>query len=142
MSVGSSKVTGKVVTITVEMPPVTIPTTKRDNNKAMINEGSKAIIPTGNNKNHNKTGGIIISRHKIVATVTNRSKTGVIPTSRRKKDKEIQAPSKIKTTLTSNEATDPRTGHHKGLRKTGAVSNKTRREEMIQSNIPISKTPM
>lgn len=123
MSVGS-KGTDKAVTTTGEMAPVTIPTTKEDNNRAMIKGDSKETIPTGNNKDHLKIGGIIISR----------SKTGVITTSLRKEAKEITNPSKIKITPTSNEATGPRTGHHSGLHKTGAVSNKGRKEEMIRSN--------
>ena len=134
MSVGSSKVTGREVTTTGEMVLVTIPTIKGDNSKAMINGVSKVITPTGHNKDHRKTGGIIMSHRKIVATITNRSKIGVITTSLRKGDREIPGPNKItiKITLTSKEATGPKTGHHSGLRKTGVVSNSRRREEMIQ----------
>ena len=133
MSVGTSKVTDKQVTTTGEIRPVAIQTIKGGSSKAMTKEVSKATIPTGNHKDRNKTGEIIISRHKTVATITSRRKTGAIATSLRKEDKAIQeAPNKI--ILTSNEATGPKAGHHKGLRKTGVVSNHGRKEEMTQNN--------
>ena len=126
MSVDSSRVTDKLVTTTGEIRPVAIQTNKGDSSKAMTKEVSKATIPTGSNKDHHKTGGIVINRHKIGVTIT----------SRRKEDKAMPPdPSKIiKITLTSNEATGPKTGHHKGLRKTGVVNNNDPKEEMIQSN--------
>ena len=125
MSVGSSRETDNRATTIGEIRPVATQTSKEDSSKAMINRVNKATIPTGNNKGHHKTGAIVINLHKIGGTII----------SRRREDKAMQARNKtIKITLTSNEATGPKTGHHKGLRKPGVVSNNGPKVEMIQSN--------
>ena len=131
---GSSKETARLVTITGEIRPGEIQMNKGGSSKAMTKEAkvSKATIPIGNHKHRHKTGEIILSLHKIVVTITSRSKTGVIITSLRSEGKVIRGPNKTnKITLTSNEATGPKTGHHKGLRKTGVVSKIGPKEGMI-----------
>ena len=132
MSVGSRETDNRATTIG-EIRPVATQAIKGGSSKAMTKEDkvSKATTPTGNNK----TGEIIISRHKIGVTITRRSKTGVITTNLRNEGKVIRVPNKTaRITLTSNVATGPKTSYHKGLRKTGVVSNHSRKEEMIKSN--------